>query len=207
VYLTSLILWLITWLVTHLFNYWLITWPVRVDGNNIILVLKVIKFIGALSLQIALKAQNLPNFFINSIRNHLHSDWSQIPSKRTKTKPLDSKIQPNAVSARFQHRCHHSLIRISCYQSRHFQNLISVFYASHGRPTRPVKCDWHWLLYYIIVSLLEVEIVELHIYLDRSCGIDFSWDYKCMDMEESSCCSPQSAKGGKEYERRGSNKS
>jgi hypothetical protein len=61
--------------------------------------------------------------------DHLTPDFSQVQT------PPDPTI--GAIS----------LICFSCYQSRHRQNLISVFSASHKRRTRTVKRDGHKLLY------------------------------------------------------------
>jgi hypothetical protein len=41
------------------------------------------------------------------------------------------------------HRRHHSLVCISCYQSRHLQSLVSIFPALHQRRTLPAKRDGH----------------------------------------------------------------
>jgi hypothetical protein len=48
----------------------------------------------------------------------------------TQTRPPDSRLPPNTDSAKPHHWYHHRLNCISCYQSRHRQNLISIF--SHG---------------------------------------------------------------------------
>jgi hypothetical protein len=83
---------------------------------------------------------------------NIHGDWSQIPAKRNNTKPTawlrtpDSRLPPNADSARPHHKHHNSLVCTSCCQSRHRQKLISIFFASHEQRSRPVKRDGHWLL-------------------------------------------------------------
>jgi hypothetical protein len=69
-----------------------------------------------------------------------------LPNVPTQNRPPDSRLPPSADSARPHHRRHHSLVYISCYQSRHRQTLISNFSASHERRTRTVKRDGHWLL-------------------------------------------------------------
>jgi hypothetical protein len=74
---------------------------------------------------------------------HLHGDWSQIPANAPKqNRPPDSRLPPNSDHIS-------RLLYISCYHSRHRQNLISIFPASYERRTRPVKRDGHWLLHYI----------------------------------------------------------
>jgi hypothetical protein len=54
----------------------------------------------------------------------------------TQNRPPDSGLPPNADSARPHHRRHRSFVCISCYQSRHRENLISTFPASYERRTR-----------------------------------------------------------------------
>jgi hypothetical protein len=68
-----------------------------------------------------------------------------LPDAPTQNRPPDSRLPPNADSARPHHRLHHGLICISSYQSRHRQNLISIFSASHERRTSTVKRDGHTL--------------------------------------------------------------
>jgi hypothetical protein len=59
----------------------------------------------------------------------------------------DSRLLPNAYSTTCHHRCHHSLICISCYQSYHCQTFISIVSAVHKLHPCAVKHDGHWLLY------------------------------------------------------------
>jgi hypothetical protein len=44
----------------------------------------------------------------------------------TQNRPPNSRLPPNADSARSHHRLYHGLVYIYCYQSRHHQNLISI---------------------------------------------------------------------------------
>jgi hypothetical protein len=48
---------------------------------------------------------------VNQMWNHVHGEWSQIPARRT-----NINRPPNA---RLHHRHHHSLVCLSCNQSRH----------------------------------------------------------------------------------------
>jgi hypothetical protein len=70
-----------------------------------------------------------------------------LPNAPTQNRPPDSRLPPNADSTRPHRRSYHSLVCISCYQSRHRQNLITAFPTLHERRTRAVKRDGHWLLY------------------------------------------------------------
>jgi hypothetical protein len=112
--------------------------PVEVDGNKPFLCWIVIQFIAALSLQIA--EYKIYKFFYkkNKMWKHLHGDWSQIPAKRTNTKPT-AWLQ---IPARPHHRRHHSLICISCYQSRHRQNLISISFSRITRTAHSYSQAW-----------------------------------------------------------------
>jgi hypothetical protein len=66
----------------------------------------------------------------------LEPDSCQTHQHKTDHLTLDSRIYPNADSARPHHRHHHSLVCNSCYQSRCRQNLIYIFSASHYGRTR-----------------------------------------------------------------------
>jgi hypothetical protein len=72
----------------------------------------------------------------DSRQTHQHKIDRQTPDSRQTQTPPDP-----------HHKRHHTLIYISCYQSRHRQNLISIFSVSQERHTRTVKRDGHWLLY------------------------------------------------------------
>jgi hypothetical protein len=83
----------------------------------------IIQFTAALSLQITSKVQ-IYKISWNSKLNvkKFHGDWSQIQNQ-----PPDSRLPPIVDSARPYHRRHHSIVCISCYQSRNRQNIILVF--------------------------------------------------------------------------------
>jgi hypothetical protein len=119
-----------------------VVWPVKVDGNETFAVLNN----NTIYCRIISANHTKSTKFITFLWKHLHGDWSQITATRTNTKPT-AWLPPNAESARHHHRRHYSLVCIFCYQSRHCQNLISMFSASHERRTRTVKRDGQWLLY------------------------------------------------------------
>jgi hypothetical protein len=77
-----------------------------------------------------IEIQNLSNFFMKEIKFEnifMATEARFLPNAPTQTRPPDSRLLPNADSARPHHRRHHNLVSISCYQSHHRQNLISIF--------------------------------------------------------------------------------
>jgi hypothetical protein len=77
------------------------------------------------------------------------TEASFLPKPQNKTDRLTpvSRFQPNAQSTRPHHKHHYNLVGIACCQSRHRQNLTSMFSASHEGRAQAVKRDGHWLLY------------------------------------------------------------
>jgi hypothetical protein len=74
--------------------------------------------------------------FIKFLKNQMKykniftaTEASFLPNAPTQNRPPDSKLPPNAYSVKFHHRRQNSLVRVSCYQSRHRQNLILI--SSH----------------------------------------------------------------------------
>lgn len=85
-----------------------------------------IQFTASLCLKIALKLQNLRHFLSSKL------NAKYFTAKRTYTKPAEwFKNQAPAKKKTPPDPC------ISCYQSYHHQNLISIFWASQGK--RPVQ--------------------------------------------------------------------
>jgi hypothetical protein len=74
-------------------------------------------------------------------------------SKRLKPDPCQTHQHKTDLLTPYSPQTHaptdltHSLVYISCYQSRHCQNLMSVPFASHERCNRTFKRDGHWSLY------------------------------------------------------------
>lgn len=84
---------------------------------------------------------------MNTFSRRLKNYSCQTRQHETDRLTIDSRLTPKAKSATPNHRCHKSLLCISCYQRRHHQNLISICSASPERLTRAVNRDGYWILY------------------------------------------------------------
>jgi hypothetical protein len=106
-------------------------------------------FTAAVSLQFELKYRMYKNLFNQNKYGNIFTvnEVRCVQNTSTQSRPPNSRLSPNADSARAHHRRHHSLVCISRYQSRHCQNLILISLASYKRRTRRVKRDGYWLLY------------------------------------------------------------
>jgi hypothetical protein len=92
---------------------------------------------------------------VNKMCKHLHGDWSQTHQHKTDRLTPDSRLSPNAASSRLRHRCHNSLVWISCNQSRHRQNLISIFFLT-ARTAHSYSQTWRTLSIILGVDRLLV---------------------------------------------------
>jgi hypothetical protein len=97
-----------------------------------------------------------------------------LPNSPTQNQLPDSRLVPHADSVRLHHRHYHSLICISCYQSCHHQNLISVYCVFHKQLTCTVMSDmvilWVQLICGSGVRILCVIFYYQSVICARVCG-------------------------------------
>jgi hypothetical protein len=102
--------------------------------------------------------------------------WKMCKTHKHKTDRLtsDSRLPLTADIARSHHRHHSSIAWISCYHSRHSQNLILLF-PLHERRTRPVKCDAYlWDFRFSRRRVWSSEPSGMYCRVLKSMSIDFS---------------------------------
>jgi hypothetical protein len=86
---------------------------------------------------------------------HLHSDWSQIPAKRTDIKPtakLETPANRSLLGSPPQ------IVRISCYHNHRRQSLISIFSALYEWRIHTVKRGGHLQLHKEYISRVKEKI-------------------------------------------------